>query len=1144
MADKISYEIELSTQRAQAAVDKLSKKLQEAANVTDNGAAGRVARAQEEAVARVVRADAARNAQAARFAAQREAEAARWAQVNARAAAMVAAAQESAAKKLAAAEAAVSSASPAKRAQAEARLAAQRIASANQVATAQQNAAAKVAAAQVAAAARYDAALARQRSLANQVANVQLSGAQLVASAQARAAAAQQQALQRQQAQAARAAASQAASAGGSGGGLGGLGSLGNAAGAAAAIEGVRRALMGVYDATVKLQAVQGRLRFANNGDTKAAAQDFAFITANAERLGLQLADVGDNYSKFAASSRASGVSLEDTRQTFLGVAEASKALGLSNFDSTLVFQALTQMTQKGVISLEEFRGQMGERLPIAMKAATNATGLTEQQFIKLVESGKLLSKDFLPGFGRELRALVQGELPNAVKTMESEANRLGSTVEALQQRLGQGELGKAMSQSLGELNKALKDNQTTEAFDAIAGGFAILLKAASENLPKVGGLFTDLAKSIAKKNVYILNDLDRLTAKFSSTMGLVKERMAGSIFFGGFFDNPEATAAEGRRAQNAEKEADARAKERIAAFERRQKELRDAAAKEARAQAALNDPRRVDGSNPAIGDKKPFTPPVGTPKGDGDARSKANAIAAARKSFETAKAEAQSAINESRRREDLARLQAALDLQAITYEDYVKRKSKIENDAIADERRIRTAQLGERQEALKQAQASGDQAAILRAEGDVLRLSAALQELDSQAVVIDIELKATSDQIRTEAERVLAELDQAFAELQGDSTSAAKARNKAALNAALKDPKNQDPAVQAALRRNAAAEDVRIDYDKALADYEKAASQLAAIEAGIQADLSKGLVSQLGAELAIDDARQKAKKTMEEQLAVALKLAEATKDPKAIEAIVALRRELDANVTSAQAFQKTVRDGLLNDARKGFADVLQGARSLREVLLEISVNYLQKQADRFFDLGVAQLEGKGKNGVPAGYEEFGTQAGNSFISAIQSGWSTVQNLFSGLADMLTKALSGLFSGGGGGGGFLSGILGAFTGSFGARLAGGGVESGRGYIVGERGPEVFFPGTSGTVVTSKRLEQTLASMLQMKAPQIPKLTLPSFAAQAGGGSTNVNVAPRVVISGKDMLSTMMELPEWENAIVQVAARNRRKITGG
>ena len=64
--------------------------------------------------------------------------------------------------------------------------------------------------------------------------------------------------------------------------------------------------------------------------------------------------------------------------------------------------------------------------------------------------------------------------------------------------------------------------------------------------------------------------------------------------------------------------------------------------------------------------------------------------------------------------------------------------------------------------------------------------------------------------------------------------------------------------------------------------------------------------------------------------------------------------------------------------------------------------------------------------------------------------------------------VSGLFGGGGGqGGGFLGNVLGGLFGGF--RAEGGPVDSGTPYIVGERGPELFVPSSSGNITSNKQM---------------------------------------------------------------------------
>lgn len=94
-------------------------------------------------------------------------------------------------------------------------------------------------------------------------------------------------------------------------------------------------------------------------------------------------------------------------------------------------------------------------------------------------------------------------------------------------------------------------------------------------------------------------------------------------------------------------------------------------------------------------------------------------------------------------------------------------------------------------------------------------------------------------------------------------------------------------------------------------------------------------------------------------------------------------------------------------------------------------------------------------------------------------------------AHALKSGLNSLFGGGGGGdsggglGGFLSQALGSLFGLPG-RATGGPVSPGRGYIVGERGPEIFVPTSSGRIdngLTGAGLGRDVRVAIQLATPR-------------------------------------------------------------
>ena len=109
------------------------------------------------------------------------------------------------------------------------------------------------------------------------------------------------------------------------------------------------------------------------------------------------------------------------------------------------------------------------------------------------------------------------------------------------------------------------------------------------------------------------------------------------------------------------------------------------------------------------------------------------------------------------------------------------------------------------------------------------------------------------------------------------------------------------------------------------------------------------------------------------------------------------------------------------------------------------------------------------------GFARAGTVLERGLLSAIRKGSLGFDDLkqiaFNVLDQIAAQALQGLFGSSGGSSGGLGGIL-NFSGLLGSilglpgRATGGPVSPGRGYLVGERGPELFVPTSAGRIEAS------------------------------------------------------------------------------
>jgi tape measure domain-containing protein len=227
-----------------------------------------------------------------------------------------------------------------------------------------------------------------------------------------------------------------------------------------------------IIDAQIELQRMEARMLGAV-GSTEVAAEALRFASSEADRLGLRVQDVTNGFAQFSAAALRTGLNFGEVKDIFSAVSEAARSMQLSAADNSLVFQALSQIASKGVVSMEELRQQLGERMPIALGAAAKGLGVTTQELNKMVESGTLLSQDFLPAFARGLRE----ETTPVADTFQNSLNRLNNAFFGLRTAIGGGEFMSPFNRAVQELTKIMEN-------PALIGGlkdFALFLGQIAE---------------------------------------------------------------------------------------------------------------------------------------------------------------------------------------------------------------------------------------------------------------------------------------------------------------------------------------------------------------------------------------------------------------------------------------------------------------------------------------------------------------------------------------------------------------------------------------------------------------------------------------------------------------------------------------
>lgn len=247
----------------------------------------------------------------------------------------------------------------------------------------------------------------------------------------------------------------------------------------------------------------------AVTGSAENAAAEFQWASDTADKFSVSLGSIAPNYMQLVAAGNAAGISIDKIHDIFDGVTQASRVFGLSVEDTEGVYRALTQIIAKGSLQMEELRGQLGDRLPVAVQAFAKGLGVTTQELFQMTKQqevqGETLERG-LVGFGRALREMTNGGLTDTLNSIPAAIGRMQTAFLKFSIFLNEAGLGAAITNILDGLTKLLtiqdaKGNLTTFGFvvGALSKAFEELTKHMSLLAFLSLGLFaTGMARLVA----------------------------------------------------------------------------------------------------------------------------------------------------------------------------------------------------------------------------------------------------------------------------------------------------------------------------------------------------------------------------------------------------------------------------------------------------------------------------------------------------------------------------------------------------------------------------------------------------------------------------------------------------------------------
>ncbi len=270
----------------------------------------------------------------------------------------------------------------------------------------------------------------------------------------------------------------------------------------------------------IEFQRVDRTLK-AVFGSTEAAQREFTFIEHEAERLGLRLQTTARDYAKLAAAAKGTALEGEPIRRIFIGINEAATALSLTSEQTSGALTAIEQIISKGVVSAEELRGQLGERVPGAFQVAARAAGLTTKELGKQLALGKILAEDLLPAMAREFHQLYSSEAIAAGNESTAQINRFHNSLAKLSRTFGESGFLDEMASAFNEVGDVLADPKVQEGMRLFGQTLGSTLKFMVEHADVLIPVATALAGGALGKFIGRAgNETFRLYAKYFGAAG------------------------------------------------------------------------------------------------------------------------------------------------------------------------------------------------------------------------------------------------------------------------------------------------------------------------------------------------------------------------------------------------------------------------------------------------------------------------------------------------------------------------------------------------------------------------------------------------------------------------------------------------
>ena len=241
--------------------------------------------------------------------------------------------------------------------------------------------------------------------------------------------------------------------------------SMGGIGGAMSSLGGLIAAYLGydavkhIVDANIDFQQMFYTLE-AGTGSARGAGEMLNWLTHVSMALGINLRTAGQQFGMMLAAAQGQNISVQSIQGLYLGLAKTFDIMHSKTYAQQRAMYAFNEMISMGTVRTRQFQMMLQRDMPGVpwLKIASDALGVTEKQFEKLLKSGQITASELIPKMAAGLNSWADhsSALAGAVSGLNATFNRFRTALFGVAKNAG-GLFITALTNALDQITKIIQ---------------------------------------------------------------------------------------------------------------------------------------------------------------------------------------------------------------------------------------------------------------------------------------------------------------------------------------------------------------------------------------------------------------------------------------------------------------------------------------------------------------------------------------------------------------------------------------------------------------------------------------------------------------------------------------------------------------